>query len=55
MERKFPGLGNNASFPRITTKFPLEGTSSLILSEICIVLGQRIISVEKASHKIIIS
>ncbi len=33
-------LGIKASFPRITGKFPLQGTSSHVLSEICLVFGK---------------
>jgi hypothetical protein len=32
-------LGNYSSFPRITGKFSLQGNSSLIFSEICLVFG----------------
>jgi hypothetical protein len=32
-------LGKQSSFPRITGKFSLQGTSSLIFSEICLVFG----------------
>jgi hypothetical protein len=32
-------LGNQSPFPRITGKFSLQGTSSLIFSEICLVFG----------------
>jgi hypothetical protein len=36
----FPVIfGNSSPFPRITGKFSLQGTSSLIFSEICIVFG----------------
>jgi hypothetical protein len=33
-------LGIKASFPRITGKFPLQGTLSHILPEICLVFGK---------------